>query len=65
MSFLSFIRDFSSILIATFSLVNVCVANFTFPNVPLPSAFPKKFKLLNETVKDFFEKLLCNYLPST
>jgi hypothetical protein len=27
-------------LIATFSPVGMCVADFTFPNVPFPSVFP-------------------------
>ena len=42
MSFLSLILAFSSIFIATFSLVRMCCAIFTFPKVPLPSDLPKQ-----------------------
>jgi len=31
---------FSSIFTATFSPVRICVAAFTFPNVPLPKVLP-------------------------
>ena len=36
----SIIFSFSRIFIATFSPVGMCVADFTFPNVPFPSVFP-------------------------
>lgn len=42
MSFLSLIRAFSRILIATLSPVKICSAILTLPKVPLPRFFPNK-----------------------
>lgn len=67
MSFLSLIRAFSKILIATFSFVRICSANLTFPKVPLPSDFPeqKQIKLVSSNLNFSYRPLTEDVVPKS
>lgn len=66
----SLILLFSSILIATFSFVNLCVPIFTLPNVPYPIVFPKytqiyrlyNFQTLSYLSWDFYSLFSFDFL---